>query len=295
MTQFRPLTSSDVPSAKFLSTQAGWNQLDADWQRLITLWPETCVGGFNGSSLVATGTLATYGVEAAPPIAWIGMILVDEGQRGKGLGTGMMKMLLVAAKQRHVKTVGLDATDMGKPVYEKLGFVTHSIVNRWMATAGTTTAPPHNSNAGHARPMTPEYWPAAELLDKHAVAVSRHSLLRLLQTEEGADTRVVLLHGRVSAIGFSREGRTAKYIGPIVASDPESAAIAFRGLFHRMPTGTRVLIDVPENSPLCDSLRDAGFVIQRRLTRMLLPLEPSGEPQSLMSDMVYSGAGFELG
>ena len=68
----------------------------------------------------------------------------------------------------------------------------------------------------------------------------------------------------------------------------------FAGLFPEDRQAVRTLIDVPEHSPLCEILRNAGFSVQRRLTRMLLPLDGT-PPQSLMSEMVYAGAGFELG
>ena len=293
MTLFRPLTPGDIPGALHLSTQAGWNQLAADWNRLVTLWPETCMGGIEAGRLVVSGTLATFGAEVRPPIAWIGMILVEEDQRGKGLGTAMMKLLLDAARSRQVRAVGLDATDMGKPVYEKLGFVTHSIVNRWMSGSGPR---PGSVGVGllPTRPFTPELWPAADLLDQHAVGVSRQSLFRRLLTEEGAAARVVMEHGRVTAFGFARDGRTARYIGPIVAGNPAAASAMFAGLFPEDRQAVRTLIDVPEHSPLCEILRNAGFSVQRRLTRMLLPLDGT-PPQSLMSEMVYAGAGFELG
>src|SRR5215468_6466276 len=40
----RKLRPSDVPLAMQLSTEAGWNQTTDDWQMLIDLAPESCLG-----------------------------------------------------------------------------------------------------------------------------------------------------------------------------------------------------------------------------------------------------------
>src|SRR5262245_45751116 len=99
MLDIRPLQLTDIPAALLLSTQAGWNQLDADWRRLIDLWPETCIAGCEDGKLVATGTLATYGAD----IAWVGMILVDESCRGRGLGGAIFDAIIALADERRIK------------------------------------------------------------------------------------------------------------------------------------------------------------------------------------------------
>jgi hypothetical protein len=77
--EVRPLESTDIPGALRLSTQAGWNQIDADWRRLIRLWPDGCLGGWrDDGTLVATATLATFDRS----VGWVGMVLVDESCRG---------------------------------------------------------------------------------------------------------------------------------------------------------------------------------------------------------------------
>src|SRR5687768_3853716 len=55
------LTLTDLPGALRLSAQAGWNQIDADWRRLVDLWPATCLAGRDDDGqLIATATLAVY-------------------------------------------------------------------------------------------------------------------------------------------------------------------------------------------------------------------------------------------
>src|SRR5690606_10280179 len=70
MVEPRLLTESDVNAALHLSTQAKWNQVDADWRRLLRLWPDSCFGLWQDESLIATATLARFG-----EIGWVGMLL----------------------------------------------------------------------------------------------------------------------------------------------------------------------------------------------------------------------------
>src|SRR5437660_1609204 len=98
-----PLNEGDIPDAVRLSTQAGWNQIDADWRRLLAVWPGYCFAGRMNGRLVATVTLATYGAA----VGWVGMLLVDEEHRGRGYGIAMLDAALAAADAAAVATVGL--------------------------------------------------------------------------------------------------------------------------------------------------------------------------------------------
>src|SRR4029450_2866693 len=78
------------------------------------------VAAVRGDRLLGTGGATCYGNR----LAWVCMILVDEEERGQGLGSR-----IVAAGPRRVagmETVGLDATPSGRPVYERLGFTAAS-------------------------------------------------------------------------------------------------------------------------------------------------------------------------
>src|SRR5436190_7584909 len=121
------LGPSDLEEALRLSTQAGWNQVAADWQRLFDLSPEGCLAGRQDGQLVATATVASFGSAAH----WIGMVLVDEAMRGRGVGSAMLAKVLDLARSRGGEAIGLDATDLGRPVYLKLGFTDVAPIDRW--------------------------------------------------------------------------------------------------------------------------------------------------------------------
>jgi hypothetical protein len=56
-------------------------------------------------------------------VAWFGHIIVRADQRGKGIGKCVTQSLIDIAEQHACETIYLIATQLGAPVYEKLGFI----------------------------------------------------------------------------------------------------------------------------------------------------------------------------
>lgn len=103
---FTPLRHDDLDAALGLSRQAGWNQTEGDWRRLLELHPDSCFAWREDGILAGTGTLAIYGGE----VAWIGMVIVGRTFRGRGIGKKMLDELVRTGKQRGCRIIGLDAT-----------------------------------------------------------------------------------------------------------------------------------------------------------------------------------------
>lgn len=287
MLTIRPLTERDLEAALRLSTQAGWNQLEADWRRLIALWPEGCLAGCVEGRVVATGTLATFG----HAIGWLGMVLVDESQRGKGHGGAIFDALLQLADRRGISRLGLDATDLGRPVYLKRGFVDVVGVDRWVCPSPRVVEPWKASVDLHNR-LDEAQWREVAALDREAVGVDRSALLRHLAGEPGACVRVALRGGRVTAFGVRRSGRTADAIAPVIAADRAAGEAVIAALLREASSERATIIDVPRDSGLDATLAGLGFSVARRLTRML---RPAGDGAALHSPQTLAGCGFELG
>jgi GNAT superfamily N-acetyltransferase len=279
------LGERDVPAALRLSTQAGWNQLDADWLRLIRLWPDYCLAGRFDGQLVATATLAVYPADVGP-IGWIGMILVDESHRRRGFAAGMLDALLKVAERASVALLGLDATDLGRPVYVKKGFADNSPMERWFRPGG-----PFSRSACIARLLGASDWLHIEQLDRRATGADRSDLLRHLQDEPGACCHVIESDERVSAFAFLRRGRTANHLGPVIAEFPDLAADICTSLVSEAADHP-ILIDLPHPSPIAAALTEAGFSPMRHLTRMTRP----GTSQAVLTGpLVFAASSFELG
>ncbi|MEX0774607.1 MAG: GNAT family N-acetyltransferase [Phycisphaeraceae bacterium] len=279
MMRLRPLVLSDISNALRLSEQAGWNQIDQDWRRLVALWPDTCLAGVVEGQLVATGTVACF-----EDIGWIGMILVDESQRGRGLGSQMFRAVVEAARGHGVQRFGLDATDLGRPVYLKSGFADHSAIARWIGR-GMIAAPQDG------RAITEADWPAVLELDRQAVGVDRGPLLRRLVNEPGSRTCVIHESNGILGAGWLRQGGAAAMIGPVVAASADVAARVCTNLLAHAGNQS-VIMDLPSGNSVEAVLSRQGFTVQRRLTRMA---KAASDAPLLTGPQVFAGAGFELG
>jgi len=289
--EIRPLTMADLPAALRLSTQAGWNQLDADWRRLLALWPDNCLAGCIDGRLVATATLATYGAK----LGWVGMILVDEDYRHRGFGGAMVDAIVARADALDLEAVGLDATEMGQPVYARRGFRAVGPINRWRGRV-------ERRPAGQDCPLvSPTDWPQVLRLDLMASCVPRGMLLEALAAETGAVARVMYDSGRAAAFGLVRPGRTAAHIGPVVGESSRFVAALMTALVGDAAAlcdagmagaGRAAFVDVPAGSPLERWLADNGFAIDRRLVRML---RSESAVAVFCQAHTFAAAGFELG
>ncbi len=267
----RLLTDRDIPDALRLSTQAGWNQTEADWRRSIEVCGGLAFAGWVDDRVVATATIARFG-----DIGWVGMVLVDESNRGEGLGGAIFKHAVSSASQAGIKILGLDASDMGRPVYLKQGFVDHSQLIRWVGTA-------RNAYSTNTRLVCAEDLTAICELDRSVSGVDRRDLLVSLATQGR-----VIGSDAIDGFGFFRAGRTASCIGPVVARSDDQARQLIESLLGDCDPAHPVLIDLPEGS----SVVPQGFAVQRRLTRMVRPAING----KLLTDVhFYAGAGFEWG
>ncbi|SDM93320.1 Acetyltransferase (GNAT) domain-containing protein [Daejeonella rubra] len=70
-----------------------------------------------GNKIAAVGTTIRH-----PDTAWLAHVIVHPDFRNQGLGQKLTEALIGRLDYEKIKTVYLDATDMGFPVYRKIGF-----------------------------------------------------------------------------------------------------------------------------------------------------------------------------
>jgi GNAT superfamily N-acetyltransferase len=258
--RFQP---TDFAAGLRLSTQAGWNQVAADWQRVLDLCPDAFFAGRLDGRVVATGCAATYGAGAA----WIGLILVDEELRGRGYGGIMFDRALERAREIVGDAVGLDASPFGRPVYLKKGFVDVAPIDRW----GGVLRRPDRAPALGA--VTSSTFDRVAALDREACGVDRSALLRHLMGDGAAAGFVLPDEGHA----FLYPGRLHAHLGPVVATSDAAFAALLDQAAQRLE-GAELVTDVirtPSSSALLES---RGLRITRELTRMTV-----SRPQPLLS------------
>lgn len=252
----RPLQEDDLPFGGRLVRQAGWNQTEQDWRNLLTAEGATCRLALLDGSPVGTVSLLSY----SRSLAWIGMLLVEENQRGRGVGKGLLEAALHEAGLQGVGCVGLDATPAGRPLYCKRGFVETAEIFRWEGA-------PTGLDDGGLPPITAKDWPELEGFDASLFGVSRLALLQRLAPM--GRTVICRMNGEIRGYGMSRPGQRATYLGPVMATDSTAAARVARTLLVGREQAL-VYWDCPAaaEDALISPL-SLGFVRQRPLHRMM--------------------------
>jgi GNAT superfamily N-acetyltransferase len=235
----RRLGPDDLRHCVRLSVDRGWLPEKAKWSLLLEVSevfgvdaPDGGNGADRGDGALAGAVVLTrYGAD----LASVGMMLVAARYGQRGLGRALMEHLLAEAGDA---TVTLFATDLGKPLYDKLGFRT---IRRSAAftgpfraepPAGPTAEPPaepatiRRTDNSKMRTRPAEAADMAEIIDvdKAAFGADRSHLLRRLPAFAG---QFLVLQAEHGVVGFAAawQNHTSTVIGPVVAPDGAAARL----------------------------------------------------------------------
>lgn len=278
MIEIRRMTIDDVQLGLKLTRQAGWNQTESDWLRFMNLEPTGCfIAELNGSS-VGTITTCLFG-----QVAWIAMLLVDAGERGRGVGTAMLKHALNYLEGRKVKTVRLDATSAGQPIYEKLGFVPEYRLARFEGMAPSGRTGPVVTEA------TPEIFAGIIEFDKRMTGTNRAKMLSRLFEEFPEDIHALWHGDKIEGFIITRPGANAIQIGPCIAAADAGSALLADALDRC--AAEAVFIDIPLDNAGAVRVAESGTLrIQRYFMRMY-----RGERVKDNIKALWAGSGPEKG
>ncbi len=161
-------------------------------------------------SVIGCGALIHY-----PSHAWIAFMAVKPSLRGRGIGKTIMNRLMAEARDLGVRTVRLDATNWGKPLYLNCGFKDEYRV-LWYEPLPTISA----DRATPVDVITQETLPPWCLeMDREAFGDDRSLLLR----------RVVASGAKVLIAGVDGFGILwNRKVGPVVAQSVEAATAIVR-------------------------------------------------------------------
>jgi GNAT superfamily N-acetyltransferase len=256
----RLMNEADLPLGMRLKTQAGWNQLEADWRRFLEMQPDGCfVAELDGIPVGTTNT-CIFG-----PVAWIAMVLVEAEVRGQGVGKALMRHALAFLDEQSVRTVRLDATPMGQPLYEKLGFVEEYNLVRYEGTpqtAGSETRAERMVATAKERD-----WDDLAKLDQSISSTDRRKFLMRLFAERPESVRVVRNGGDIVGYMTVRPGVNALQVGPCMGTS-EAGPMLLADAWQRY-AGQRVFVDIPTGNTIAVRLAEQmGLKVQRPLVRM---------------------------
>jgi len=251
------MTLADIPLGMRLKNQAGWNQVEADWRRLLDLQPDGCFVAELDCVPAGTVTTCRFG-----PVAWVAMMLVDQSFRGRGIGRALMSHALHALDSADVQTVRLDATPLGHPLYMSLGFAAETTFVKHVGAL-----PPANESPCPNEPPSPEMLEQMAALDREVTGTDRGRLLLRLIEERPESLEVAVEAGKVSGFLFTRPGSKARRIGPCIATERSGPRLLEAA--RQTYAGEIVAVDIPADNASAMALATSwGLGVAGALTRM---------------------------
>ncbi len=252
------MDAGDIPFGMVLKDLAGWNQLPVDWERFQEYEPDGCFlvrcEGRPGGTAITIAYEQLFG--------WVGMVLVHPDMRRRGLGTALLMAGIEYLEGRGVAAVKLDATPMGKELYDTIGFVDEYRLARWQGR-GRNVAPPSG-----LRELGLTDLDTLAAFDQPIFGADRKRVLRRLLAEPAIRVAGEFEGDELQGYAAIRPGQKALYFGPWIAQGAETAERLWQwGL--AMGADAPMFVDVLDPAPHGRELVSAsGFEQQRELIRM---------------------------
>jgi N-acetylglutamate synthase-like GNAT family acetyltransferase len=245
---FRAMNAQDLEQCYAMTQQLKWPHRREDWQQAMTFGEGVVIE--EQGKLLGSAILWRWGERAAT----IGLVIVDGQQQGRGLGKQLMLTLLEKVPDHNVR---LHATEMGKGLYEKLGFVTTGQILQHQ-TRALEAVPPVAIPAGVTlRRAQAQDVPTLTALDQQAHGMLRPQLMAHIVSQHQT---VLLEDAQHQVHGFASLRRFGHgwAIGPIIAQDFPLAQALVASLMQGL-RGEFVRIDTDAALPLAGWLATLGL------------------------------------
>jgi GNAT superfamily N-acetyltransferase len=202
---------------------------------------------------------------------WVGGVAVVPGHRRVGLGGALTEAIVEFLEGRAVATVLLHATALGRPVYERLGFVPETA---YVTLSGPTLARASTGatvRAGRAADLE-----AVLALDRTATGEDRRRLLTALWPTGGL---VAAVDGRAVGYHLASPWRPG---GATIAADSGTGLALLDAV--RVAPGDEVAVSVPAAPAAAVGwLESAGFQERYRTIRMHRGPRVAWDPAALFA------------
>lgn len=234
-----------------LSVSVNW---DYDEHEIRTVMSSGKIFGHKNAEgkIVSSAAIISYDTD----LASIGMVIVNKEYRGLGLGKKATQKCIDSVSKD--TSIMLISTEDGKPLYEKLGFITIDYVHKYLSDSYIQTKMFINHELTLGKYSENDFNEIVEL-DSAAFGDKRRRFL-LNRIEQSKLCLVVRNQkGKIIGYGLSILGPINLILGPIVAPNPQTAALIVDEL--ALNHQGKLRIDVPSsNNELMLFLEKSGFV-----------------------------------
>ena len=257
-TTLRPMQAGDLAAMHGLAQQMSWPHRSEDCAQLLAFGAGTVAVDATGRT-VGVGLRWSFGRE----VGTIGLVLVAPERQGKGLGRALMKTLIADLEPR---TLMLNATAEGLPLYEKLGFVSTGFVRQHQGRLAEGSVLP-SAPAVAVRRALPGDHDALCSLDAAAFGADRSGLISRLLVD--GEAWVVDHDGRPVGFAVLRAFGRGSIVGPIVAPSEDEAVALVAVAAKAAPPGVLRLDILAQAERLGAWLTAAGLPAIDTVTIML--------------------------
>jgi hypothetical protein len=274
----RAIVLADAEACHRLSVAVGWLHRIEDWRFSIGLGQGVVL--CRGREVVATACWWPFGSSHAT----VGHIIVAPALQGAGLGKRLMQAIFAANDGR---TLMLNATEAGAPLYAKTGFVASGGITQHQGKALPCPAPVLASDE-RLRVASVADLAALSALDIRASGLPRdHVLATLLDVGE-----IVMLERGGVAGGFGGLRRFGKgfVIGPVVAGGLADARSLIGHWLHGRD-GEFMRIDIPTGCGLGGWLEQAGLPVVSTVGGMVRGEPPVATGPAMLLALVNQALG----
>jgi GNAT superfamily N-acetyltransferase len=262
----QPLTEADLPDVGSLQPEG--------WGDILPFIKFYCLSSFC-FPLKAVINGRTVGVGTAINhlnTAWLAHIIVHKDYRNNGVGMAITKALIDVASSLPCKTLFLLATELGEPVYKKLGF---TIQSQYLFL--DNGLPPETFSNGNVTVYQPTYQDAVLRMDREASGENREKILRL----HIADAKLFVIDGQLLGFYLPTLG------DGLIISDSAEAGIELMKCRREINQN----FCVPEdNTVAIEFLKGLGYKEKGRAARMILGREITWDGRR-----IYNRIGGNLG
>ena len=277
----RALAPEHADALVALSAEAGWNQVAADWRFMLESGRGVGMADESGKWVASALTLPL-----GPKLSWISMVLTTKPWRGKGIGTRLLRRCVDNVRAAGA-VAGLDATELGRPIYLPLGFADVFTLKRWHLSAAPAAAPAVPGLS--IRRLGAKDVPVATVFDAVRSGMERGAIIEHLQSRAPYLAFIAERDDAVVGYVLGREGRIAHHIGPIVAED-EAIALALAAQAANAASLPFIVDLLDRHAAIRAWLEASGATAPRGFTRMTIGTVPGPD----RTERLFALAGPEL-
>lgn len=243
MLSIRTSKTSDWKSFYVLAAEEGWRIPQIERRLFQGPWSKYALACIDNNEFCGLITAVPY-----QRSGWIGNLLIPRHLRGRGYGSRLFAEGFTQLCKLGVASIWLTASEQGRPIYERVGFVAIDQIERWILPVREKVPVAENNN--HVG------WDVLLTADSAVWGENRCAYLQQLSMESQSFAR----GGSTAALQGDSESQV---IGPWYGQEnvsPSSRQSLLQSLIASATPSQELIIDLIASSPLRSLLLAAGFV-----------------------------------